>query len=126
MPHEKIAQKQPTSAGTEPKRAQQAAVDDAVDDSFPASDPPAWTTTGAKSVAARNEDEDAGAPALDYVRTASEASAAAERRDADTRADKAKRRVEGGEPSDSPKRQGDKLSHAVRTAVEEPGVKDEP
>jgi hypothetical protein len=126
MPDEKIAQKQPTSAETEPKRAQQAAVDDAVDDSFPASDPPAWTTTGAKSVAARNEDEGAGAPALDDVRTASEASAAAERRDADATLARAERRVEGGEPSDSPKRQGDKLSHAVRSAAEEPEVKDEP
>ena len=126
MPDEKIAQKQPTSAETEPKRAQQAAVDDAVDDSFPASDPPAWTTTGAKSVAARNEDEGAGAPALDDVRTASEASAAAERRDADAKAARAERRTEGGGSSDSPKRQGDKLSQAMRSAAEEPEVKDEP
>ena len=126
MPDEKIAQKQPTSAETEPKRAQQAAVDDAVDDSSPASDPPAWTTTGAKSVAARNEDEGAGAPALDDVRTASEASAAAERRDADATLARAERRTEGGGSSDSPKRQGDKLSQAMRSAVEEPEVKDEP
>jgi hypothetical protein len=77
MPDEKIAQKRPTSAEAEPKKAQQEAIDDAVDDSFPASDPPAWTTTGAKSVAARSEDEGAGAPALDGVRTASEASAVA-------------------------------------------------
>ena len=126
MPDEKIAQKRPTSAETEPKKAQQEAIDDAVDDSFPASGPPAWTTTGAKSVAARSEHEGAGAPALDDVRTASEASAAAERRDADAKAARAERRTEGGESADSPKRQGDKLSHAVRTAVEEPGVKDEP
>jgi hypothetical protein len=126
MPDEKIAQKQPTSAETEPKRAQQAAVDDAVDDSFPASDPPAWTTTGAKSVAARNEDEGAGAPALDDVRTASEASAAAERRDADATLARAEQRTEGGGSSDSPKRQGDKLSQAMRSAAEEPEVKDEP
>jgi hypothetical protein len=126
MPDEKIAQKQPTSAEAEPKKAQQAAVDDAVDDSFPASDPPAWTTTGAKSVAARSEDEGAGAPALDDVRTASEASAAAERRDSDAKAARAERRTEGGESEGSPKRQGDKLSHAVRTAAKEPEAKDEP
>src|SRR3712207_1537990 len=61
MPDEKIAQKQPTSAGAEPRRAQQAAVDDTVDDSFPASDPPAWTTTGAKSVAGKLETGEAAA-----------------------------------------------------------------
>jgi len=76
MPDEKIAQKLPRSAEAEPKKAQQEAVDDAVDDSFPASDPPAWTTTGAKSIAARSEDKDEGAPALEDVRTATEASAA--------------------------------------------------
>jgi hypothetical protein len=126
MPDEKIAQKQPTSAETEPKKAQQAAIDDAVDDSFPASDPPAWTTTGAKSVAARSENEDEGAPALDDVRTAREASAAAERRDADAKVARAERRAAGGEQSDGPERQGDKLSQAMRTAAEEPEVKDEP
>ena len=126
MPDEKIAQKRPTSAEVEPKKAQQEAIDDAVDDNFPASGPPAWTTTGAKSVAARSEHEGAGAPALEDVRTASEASAAAERRDADATLARAERRVEGGEPSDSPKRQGDKLSHAVRTAAKEPEAKDEP
>jgi hypothetical protein len=126
MPDEKIAQKRPKAAETEPKKAQQEAIDDAVDDSFPASGPPAWTTTGAKSVAARSEDEGAGAPALDDVRTASEASAAAERRDSDAKAARAERRTEGGESEGSPKRQGDKLSHAVRTAAKEPEAKDEP
>ncbi|HKH54296.1 MAG TPA: hypothetical protein VKA58_02455 [Propionibacteriaceae bacterium] len=127
MPDEKIAQKLPRSAEAEPKKAQQEAVDDAVDDSFPASDPPAWTTTGAKSIAARSEDKDEGAPALEDVRTATEASAAAERRAADEKAARAeRRRTEGGEPPDSPKRQGDKLSDAVRIAASEPEVKDEP
>src|SRR5215204_7472763 len=103
MPDEKIAQKLPRSA-----------------------DPPAWTTTGAKSMAARSEDKDEGAPALEDVRTATEASAAAERRAADEKAARAERRTEGGEPPDSPKRQGDKLSDAVRIAASEPEVKDEP
>ena len=75
MPDKKIAQKRPKNAETEPKKAQQEAVDDTVDDSFPASDPPAWTTTGAKSVAARRENEDEDAPALDDVRAANEATA---------------------------------------------------
>lgn len=125
MPDEKIAQKRPKSAEAEPKKAQQEAVDDAVDDSFPASDPPAWTTTGAKSVAARSKDKDEGAPALEDVRTAKEVSAAAERRAADAKA-RAEGRTEGDESSDSPKRQGDKLSQAVRIAASEPEVKDEP
>jgi hypothetical protein len=48
------AKKQP-----EKKREAQYAVDDTVDDSFPASDPPAWTTTGSKSVAAKKADKKA-------------------------------------------------------------------
>jgi len=60
MPDEKIDQKRPAHAENELKKMQQRLVDDTVDDSFPASDPPAWTTTGAKSIAARCDPDDPG------------------------------------------------------------------
>ncbi len=55
MPDEKIDQKRPVDAQNEQKPTQQRHVDDTVDDSFPASDPPAWTTSASKSVAAECE-----------------------------------------------------------------------
>ncbi len=55
MPDEKIDQKRPVDAENEPKPIQQRHVDDTVDNSFPASDPPAWTTSASKSVAAECE-----------------------------------------------------------------------
>jgi ElaB/YqjD/DUF883 family membrane-anchored ribosome-binding protein len=58
MPDEKIDQKRPAHAESELKKMQQRLIDDTVDDSFPASDPPAWTTTGSKSVAAKSDPDD--------------------------------------------------------------------
>lgn len=62
MPDEKIDQKRPVDAENEPKPIQQRHVDDTVDDSFPASDPPAWTTSASKSVAAECEPDDLNEP----------------------------------------------------------------
>lgn len=58
MPDEKIDRKRPVDAKNEPKPIQQRHVDDTVDDSFPASDPPAWTTSASKSVAAECEPDE--------------------------------------------------------------------
>ena len=63
MPEKDIDQKRPVAAAAEPKKAQQRMVDQTVDESFPASDPPAWTTTGTKSVAARYDEH--GKPIAD-------------------------------------------------------------
>ena len=53
----KIERVRPKDAEAEAKAAAQEVVDDTVDDSFPASDPPAWTTTSQRSVAARRCEE---------------------------------------------------------------------
>jgi len=57
MPDEKIDQRRPAHAESELKKMQQRLIDDTVDDSFPASDPPAWTTGGSKSVAATTDSD---------------------------------------------------------------------
>ena len=59
MPEEKIDQNRAAHSDSELHKMQQRLVDDTVDDSLPASDPPALTTTGAKSAAAKREADDA-------------------------------------------------------------------
>lgn len=58
MPNETIDQKRPVHAENELKKMQQRLVDDTVDDSSPASDPPAGTTSGPKSVAAKSDPDE--------------------------------------------------------------------
>ena len=76
MPDEKITQKPAKHADDEPKKAAQEVIDDTVGDSFPASDPPAWTTTSQRSVVARRacdmeEDEKVQAKSLKTPPTSS-------------------------------------------------------
>ena len=58
---QKLQRVRPNDPGEETKKEAQVVVDDTVDDSFPASDPPAWTTTSQRSVAARRACEDEAA-----------------------------------------------------------------
>jgi ElaB/YqjD/DUF883 family membrane-anchored ribosome-binding protein len=55
MPDEKIDQKRSVGAEHEPTSIQQQHVVDAVDDSFPASDPPSGSMSASKSVAAQHD-----------------------------------------------------------------------
>ncbi len=55
MPGEKIEEIHPAHADGELRKMQQRLVDDTVNDSFPASNPAAWTRTGAKCVTAQHE-----------------------------------------------------------------------
>jgi hypothetical protein len=93
MADEKIDRKRPVQGESELKKMQQRIVDDTVDDSFPASDPPAWTTTGSKSVAARSEDEERG------------------------RAKTHRDRMDPSRPQDRTEGLADQASHLARTAL---------
>jgi hypothetical protein len=64
---QKLERVQPKQAKQEPHPAAEEVVDDTGDDSFPASDPPAWTTTAQRSVAARRCAE--GDPNCDEAET---------------------------------------------------------
>jgi hypothetical protein len=55
---EKIEEMHPAHADGRLRKMQQRLVDDTVDDSLPANNPPAWRRTGAKSVAAQREPDD--------------------------------------------------------------------
>ena len=61
MPEEKIDQNHPAPGHSELHTMQQSLGADTVGDSFPASDPPAWTKAGAKSVAAERDADEAPA-----------------------------------------------------------------